>query len=161
MLNLRHWYSQIVFSNSISYHSIFILFSNAMLFLTAYILALVTLLVTPVVSAPINVQRSLGIVASYPVHVDFEKRSSIFRTLPHHRRNLDTIPERNVIGYSSLITRDEATTLNVRSSGDVVEPELAKRAEGQIVRLVRRKSIFTKIKEGFQVTTFLSSPDMG
>jgi len=132
-----------------------------MLFPITYILALVSLLVIPVLSAPINLQDASSVMTSHPVHAGLEKRSSMSGGHPHHRRSLPTILERDLQEYDNLVARDEASVLEARSFDEALESELAKRKEGPtMMRLVRRKSIFTKIKEGFQVTTLRSSHDM-
>jgi hypothetical protein len=73
----------------------------------------------------------------------------------HHDPAPATIVERDVLEYNDMVARDDSSILEARSTDRLTRSSLAKRAEGETMRLVRRKSIFTKIKEGFQVSCLM------
>jgi hypothetical protein len=121
-----------------------------MIFPATSILTLVGLLVSPVFSAPIHVQGGSSGITSHPVHAGLEKRSPMFWGQDHHHHEPATLAGRDVLEYSDLVSRDESSVLEARST------PLAKRTEGESMRLVRRKSIFNKIKDGFKASLPLS-----
>jgi hypothetical protein len=116
-----------------------------MIFPATSILTLVCLLVAPAFSAPILVPGGSSGITSHPVHAGLEKRSPLFWGQGHHHHNLAASPGRDVLEQS-----------NTRSADSPTESPLSKRTEGERMRLVRRKSIFNKIKDGFKVSLFLS-----
>jgi len=124
-------------------------------FPTAYILALVTLLVTPALSAPINLRRNPGIMASYSVNGGLEKLSP----MSWSHRKLHTIPDRDPQEYDNVVARGGASVLESRSFGDTVELGLARRAEDQTMSLVRRKGVSTGREMEFRVVTLHSCHD--
>ena len=123
-----------------------------MIFPATSILTLVGLLVAPVFSAPIYVHDGSSSMTSHPVHAGLEKRSPMFWGQGHHHYDPATVVERDVLEYSDLISRDESSVLEARSADGPTKSPLAKRTEGESMRLVRRKSIFTKIKDGFKAS---------
>ena len=111
-----------------------------MFFPVAYILAFLALLFTPVLSVPIHYQHSVDTHHPHPV-VD---QPSVPWGYPQHREA--AVVERDLPAYADILACDESSILEARSFDNMERP-LAKR---DIQRLVRRKSIFTKMKEGFK-----------
>jgi len=125
-----------------------------MIFPAISILTLVGLLVAPAFSAPIYVQGGSSGVTTHPVQAGLEKRSPMFWGQGHHRHDPATAGDHDVLEYGNLVSRDESSILEARSADSPSESPLAKR---ESMRLVRRKSIFTKIKDGFKASPALFS----